>query len=807
MSEEEDVEQNQEKENSEQNEDNQSNQEDQNSEEEKVKEETVEKEENEEKEEKDEKEEVEEPQEVREEPQETREEPQETREEPEREEHEAEEADIHEEADNEQEIPTEIIIFSTLSKEEKIKYFNFFIANDTIFNREPEGTWIAEIDIFEDDKNESPDLELSSKKKDIKDLRQSRFKTTKKDYDAIYSKLIKVINPAPGIKGTKMNLSAIKYMIQEIYSLKFLKDTQALFNKEDVEPEPFPVFVGNFLINKFPKKDTLHKKAIDFMLSLDFYGLKHKDIKVFQQFVTEEYDADDLIFYLFVRSCIEKEQKVFFLEKAKENLGQGLLYGQENDDILIPVKKCEKLAKAIFGTDEDELMTTFMDNIKKLLETDAADEKKKHLKANAILNMSLANYHDSRGKVDEVDEDKEKDNSDEEKEKKKHKKDKDKKEKKHKKDKDKKDKDKKDKKDKKHEHKHKHKKEAESEEEKEEEEKDDKEEDEKDNNEEEVEIEEKKPEKATPAKPTKLRAAAPKKANLKTSSAPSNTKISNTNSSIKSKPSTTSTETKSSKTTKASNTIKVPATKSTGTKANPNKININKSTSSRINTTSGFGTKPSTAVNKPVRKVSQEARVDPNKESKTKIAKKQGSSSVGKRKVNTSVGKRTAGHGTDKPVEQTLEFKKILNKNRIEKANNEAEKLTCLLYIISDYFKLKEIDGFFKNIVDSNPIFKNYSAKIFANIKNTKEFTLKKLNGICKYIAAGDKNGFVNFMKIRDKGGKHSFESMKSSFNSLLKSGPLKNLNENNIGEFCKMILEIPELSVQTSKSLLKYCE
>ena len=69
-----------------------------------------------------------------------------------------------------------------------------------------------------------------------------------------------------------------------------------------------------------------------------------------------------------------------------------------------------------------------MDNIKKLLETDAADEKKKHLKANAILNMSLANYHESRGKVDEEDEEKEKDNSeDNEKEKKKKEKEKKKK--------------------------------------------------------------------------------------------------------------------------------------------------------------------------------------------------------------------------------------------------------------------------------------------------------------------------------------------------------------------------------------------
>ena len=59
-----------------------------------------------------------------------------------------------------------------------------------------------------------------------------------------------------------MNLNSIKCIKQEIYSLKFLKDTQALFNKEDVEPESFPLFVGNFLINKFPKKDTLHKKAM-----------------------------------------------------------------------------------------------------------------------------------------------------------------------------------------------------------------------------------------------------------------------------------------------------------------------------------------------------------------------------------------------------------------------------------------------------------------------------------------------------------------------------------------------------------------
>ena len=133
------------------------------------------------------------------------------------------------------------------------------------------------------------------------------------------------------------------------------------------------------------------------------------------------------------------------------------------------------------------------------------------------------------------------------------------------------------------------------------------------------------------------------------------------------------------------------------------------------------------------------------------------------------------------------------------------KKKDSLLYIISDYFKDKEIDRFFKNMVENNSIFKSQANKINANLRNTKEFTLKKLNGICKFIAAGDKNGFANFLKIKDK-AKSNFETLNSKFNSLLKT-PLKNLNENLIAEFCKSILAIPELSVPISKSILKIIE
>ena len=683
----------------------------------------------------------------------------------------------------------EVIIFSDLSKEEKIKYFNYFIANDTPFKREEEGTWISEIEILEEEKPEpksNENLILSSadnNNNDLKSLRQSKFSSGKKDYDSIYSKLIEVINPPPGIKGTKMDINALKFMIQEIYSLKFFKDTQALLNKgEDEEPEPFPTFVGNFLINKFPKKDMLYKKSIDFMLSLDFYGMKFKNIKIFQQFVTEEYDSDDLIFFLFVRSCIEKELKQFFLKKAKENLGQDSLYGQDNDDILVPVKKCKKLAKAIFGDEEEELMNNFLENIQTLVKNEPADSQKKYLKANSILNMALANYHESRDKEEGEEEEKEdKDQGKLIKEKPKailkNKKEK--------------------------------------EEEKIEFEDDDEVEDEKPkitskniNSKSQVKNEEESLEEPLKEEnkieidnlndeepQTKLRSN--KNVNKKHKRSTSNNKQ---KANVISRPKATSFKQPKTTISKPQNVTK----SSKGFKINTNsavtKISSGPVHQTKINKTGIFSNPKleSNTTNKSARKTSAD-----KKGTKLKSGNRT-NNSVGKRPIKKNIHTFTL---EEEKIEQTPEFKKILNKNRIEKAKSDSEKAVCLCYIISDYLKLKEIDAYFKNIIEQNPIFQPLSAKIYANLKTPKEFLLKRLNGACKYISIGDKNGFYNFMKIKDKTGKSNFDVFKSSFNSLLKDAPLKDLNENDVSNFCKSLLEMPELSLQTSKSLLKLCE
>jgi hypothetical protein len=171
---------------------------------------------------------------------------------------------------------------------------------------------------------------------------------------------MKTLQPMLGVRGKKLNLYNLKYMIEEIYSIRFIKDTSNLRNQlvkqrrsennEEVDnKDPFPIFCVEFLINKYVKKNLVDQHALDMLISVEFYKSKFKEIEIFNKFLNEEYDADDLIFFLFVRSCIEKEMKIMFIEKAREEIK--VQYNENRDDIdtevYLNVKNCLKSKKPV----------------------------------------------------------------------------------------------------------------------------------------------------------------------------------------------------------------------------------------------------------------------------------------------------------------------------------------------------------------------------------------------------------------------------------------------------------------------------
>lgn len=165
---------------------------------------------------------------------------------------------------------------------------------------------------------------------------------------------MKTLQPMLGVRGKKLNQYNLKYTMEEIYSIRFIKDTSNLRNQlvkqkksennEVDNKDPFPIFCVEFLINKYVKKNLVDAHALDMLISVEFYKSKIKEIDIFNKFLNEEYDTDDLIFFLFVRSCIEKEMKMMFIEKAREEIK--LQYNENRDEIdsevYLNVKNCLK---------------------------------------------------------------------------------------------------------------------------------------------------------------------------------------------------------------------------------------------------------------------------------------------------------------------------------------------------------------------------------------------------------------------------------------------------------------------------------
>lgn len=128
-------------------------------------------------------------------------------------------------------------------------------------------------------------------------------------------------------------------------------------NDKDFDKDSFPIFVVDFLVNKFGKKNIIDQvsnkindytyiivsqHSLDILFSTEHYKKENKDIEIFAKFLNEEYESEDLIFYLFVRASIEKELKILLIEKSRDDIK--IQYNVEKEeldlDLYLNIKNC-----------------------------------------------------------------------------------------------------------------------------------------------------------------------------------------------------------------------------------------------------------------------------------------------------------------------------------------------------------------------------------------------------------------------------------------------------------------------------------
>ena len=345
------------------------------------------------------------------------------------------------------------IIFSELPQQDKIKYFNFLLENDINFSRDESGNYVALVKVLNpafyggaqntsnkttidkqkkttskintiDSKKEIPEQKkpekankvvpktnnisennniqykeegsyLRGKKKNEqfeKEKKPAQRKSFLDSFEGRYKKFIELVNPLVGIRGKRMNINELKYCIEEIYSIRFINDS----NKDNEDQYfPFPNFVLEFLNNKYIKKPAVDQHSLDLILSIDFFRARDPIVDIFSKFLNEELDNDDLEFYLYVRFCIEKELNKTFIELSRQKKGK--ITEEEKESNSLSIKSCLNLANNIYGDEQEELLNSFMNKIEEIL----TEQKNKGMKKNLIpieqiLTITLNDYHQNK---------------------------------------------------------------------------------------------------------------------------------------------------------------------------------------------------------------------------------------------------------------------------------------------------------------------------------------------------------------------------------------------------------------------------
>lgn len=280
----------------------------------------------------------------------------------------------------------------------KEKIYSFINENQIKFNKDENGDSFAMV------KFENPENSNSNITKNKKEDKKYNSNISAEILTKVYFKFISLVKPMVGIRAKKITLYDLRYCIEEIYSVAFVKYTQILKmkineNNENIFPS-FPSFVFEFIVNKWAKKQLIDQTCMNILLSLEYFKINYEDIRLFSDFLNENYNNEDFIFFLFLRSNIEKNLGVSILEKAKDDTI--IQHKEDKEEIFMNLylnpKQISKIITTIYNCDDEILLNQVLQRLEPFYE---GNSQKYIFNIYIFLTCLTDDYHLSREKYDE----------------------------------------------------------------------------------------------------------------------------------------------------------------------------------------------------------------------------------------------------------------------------------------------------------------------------------------------------------------------------------------------------------------------
>lgn len=235
-----------------------------------------------------------------------------------------------------------------------------------------------------------------------------------------YKHFLELIAKRDGIKPKVRPLSWLMRHIEEIYDLRYAKDTADLRGEAEAGGAeaascPFPQFVVDFFSKRYGLPALIDQHCWDLLYNLHrmrkespeeagspLSRREHVEIETFARFLETHYDPDDLLFYLYVRSVVQKELNVSFRARWSELGKVGADGGAPPNTgafapLFLNVRECAVVSRVVFGSEADPLYRTFMAMLERHLTGSRSGRTDlRRIEVTQFLHLALVEYHETR---------------------------------------------------------------------------------------------------------------------------------------------------------------------------------------------------------------------------------------------------------------------------------------------------------------------------------------------------------------------------------------------------------------------------
>ena len=215
-----------------------------------------------------------------------------------------------------------------------------------------------------------------------------------------FPKLESLLAPSGTSSSGRRPLSWLMRVMEDIYDARFAHDS-AEFQTDDSGAEVarpgrmsdiFPVFCFDHLSKKYGLRSLVDRTAHELLRAVADRRGDHLEIQIFARFLEEFYDPDDLLFFLYVRSVIQKESGINFRVRWTEGAGRS-----PRDALWLSYRACQLVSRTVFMSERDPLYKAFMRTVDEHLIGELTMKKDtRRIEVATFLQLALKEYHECR---------------------------------------------------------------------------------------------------------------------------------------------------------------------------------------------------------------------------------------------------------------------------------------------------------------------------------------------------------------------------------------------------------------------------